>query len=237
MATGKSFQSLKPKRKCKRRKRRNPSKNQRMNPKKTMLKFCSRCQQYLSMDFFGRNQASKDGLAFYCKNCAKQYKKDYFFKNKSQINQLRRKNYSLSSSKIKEQNQKSYLQHLAARKAAMKVYYQNHLLSFKSRSKSYRQSHHQEILLRNRQRQLKLAINKISQDEINHLLLTYYHRCFYCHQKVIRGINLHLDHRVPLKRGGKHHISNLVPSCQTCNLQKGILTDVEFMNKGIMNVS
>jgi hypothetical protein len=40
-------------------------------------------------------------------------------------------------------------------------------------------------------------------------------RCIYC-----GGPFQHLDHFVPLSRGGAHGLSNLVPSCQLCNLRK-----------------
>lgn len=41
--------------------------------------------------------------------------------------------------------------------------------------------------------------------------------CIYC------GSNkdVHVDHVVPLIRGGSHSIGNLAPACKKCNLQKG----------------
>lgn len=40
-------------------------------------------------------------------------------------------------------------------------------------------------------------------------------RCVYC-----RGPYEHLDHVMPLSRGGAHALSNLVPACKSCNLRK-----------------
>ncbi len=42
--------------------------------------------------------------------------------------------------------------------------------------------------------------------------------CYYCGEKV--GNNYHVDHIVPLSRGGSNDISNLVIACPTCNLRK-----------------
>ena len=42
--------------------------------------------------------------------------------------------------------------------------------------------------------------------------------CYYCHIKL--GKTYHLDHVVPLSRGGAHDISNVVFACPPCNLSK-----------------
>ncbi|WP_406122931.1 HNH endonuclease [Streptomyces canus] len=50
------------------------------------------------------------------------------------------------------------------------------------------------------------------------LVRHYRHRCAYC------GGNqggLHMDHVIPLSRGGRHAIGNVLPACQGCNLSKG----------------
>lgn len=43
--------------------------------------------------------------------------------------------------------------------------------------------------------------------------------CWWCGEQV--GNNFHVDHRVPLSRGGSNRIDNLVISCPPCNLSKG----------------
>jgi len=43
--------------------------------------------------------------------------------------------------------------------------------------------------------------------------------CFYC--GVDTNFKHHIDHFIPISKGGKHKKSNLRISCQTCNLQKG----------------
>lgn len=39
--------------------------------------------------------------------------------------------------------------------------------------------------------------------------------CIYCGEK-----SSHIDHVIPLSRGGQHRIGNLAPSCMKCNLTK-----------------
>ena len=49
-------------------------------------------------------------------------------------------------------------------------------------------------------------------------------RCAYC--GLLRP--LHADHRVPLERGGRGDIANILPACARCNLRKHLMTEDEF---------
>jgi 5-methylcytosine-specific restriction endonuclease McrA len=46
----------------------------------------------------------------------------------------------------------------------------------------------------------------------------YRHHCAYCGGN--KG-GIHMDHVIPISRGGRHAIGNVLPACQTCNLSKG----------------
>lgn len=50
------------------------------------------------------------------------------------------------------------------------------------------------------------------------LVRRYEGKCAYCGTK---PDVLHMDHLIPLKRGGRHSIGNVIPSCQPCNSAKG----------------
>ena len=47
-------------------------------------------------------------------------------------------------------------------------------------------------------------------------------RCQYCGRSVEDGVKLHLDHKVPVARGGPTTIDNLITACESCNLGKGV---------------
>lgn len=71
--------------------------------------------------------------------------------------------------------------------------------------------------------------------------------CYYCGRTSFSdGMKLHVDHIVPLKKGGKDIAGNLVTSCAECNIQKfttgileirAMLLDISKRNKeaGISN--
>ena len=50
--------------------------------------------------------------------------------------------------------------------------------------------------------------------------------CAYCHVQL--GDSFDWDHVVPVSRGGRHSVGNLVPACQTCNRSKGAKLLVEW---------
>ena len=58
----------------------------------------------------------------------------------------------------------------------------------------------------------------VASREWRRLVRRYRHSCAYC------GGNqggIHMDHVIPLSRGGRHAIGNVLPACQACNLSKG----------------
>jgi 5-methylcytosine-specific restriction endonuclease McrA len=49
--------------------------------------------------------------------------------------------------------------------------------------------------------------------------------CAYCGEKAAR---VEADHRIPLSRGGRNVIGNILPSCRRCNRRKRTKTEDEF---------
>lgn len=45
------------------------------------------------------------------------------------------------------------------------------------------------------------------------------------------GDNFHIDHRIPLSRGGAHDPSNIVLACASCNLSKHDKMPWEFAGR------
>lgn len=62
------------------------------------------------------------------------------------------------------------------------------------------------------------------------LCLRYDGRCAYCLESSV----LTMDHVVPIVRGGRHSIGNIVPACDRCNKSKGALLLVEWRCRGAM---
>jgi 5-methylcytosine-specific restriction endonuclease McrA len=54
--------------------------------------------------------------------------------------------------------------------------------------------------------------------------------CFYC-GRLLDDNSTHIDHRVPISRGGSNSIENIALSCPSCNLKKHTKTDIEFLQE------
>ncbi len=62
-------------------------------------------------------------------------------------------------------------------------------------------------------------------DDWEALLKKFKGCCAYCGAQSVR---IEADHRVPLSRGGKNTIANIVPACRPCNRRKWTKTEDEF---------
>jgi 5-methylcytosine-specific restriction endonuclease McrA len=65
-------------------------------------------------------------------------------------------------------------------------------------------------------------------NDLNKLFVEQDGRCFYC-DKIL--VDTHIEHRIPLSRGGTNYIENIALSCAKCNLSKGTMTDKEFLER------
>lgn len=70
-----------------------------------------------------------------------------------------------------------------------------------------------------RKQRLKNAPGAFSGDDIALMFTQQQGRCWYCQESIAE--EYHIEHRVPLARGGSNDPSNLVLACPSCNLSKG----------------
>ncbi len=54
--------------------------------------------------------------------------------------------------------------------------------------------------------------------------------CAYCSTRPLELAEVHLDHRLPISRGGINHPQNLAVCCARCNMSKGAMNDVDFQD-------
>lgn len=76
--------------------------------------------------------------------------------------------------------------------------------------------YHRLAQAKRRTRKRSGGVFVVTDRDIARLLERWRYRCAYCGTQT----RLHLDHVVPLARGGRHSIGNLLPACQACNQSK-----------------
>lgn len=70
---------------------------------------------------------------------------------------------------------------------------------------------------RKRKGQIKAQICLVTDRDWRRLVARYRGCCAYCHEPCA---NLQREHVIPLSRGGRQSIGNLVPACAACNYRK-----------------
>lgn len=69
-------------------------------------------------------------------------------------------------------------------------------------------------------------------DELNALFEEQEGLCYYCGRLLYESFetSFHIEHMVPISRGGSNNIENIALSCASCNLHKHTKTHEEFLS-------
>jgi len=88
--------------------------------------------------------------------------------------------------------------------------------------------HGAEAARRRRARKANNGIYVVTVDDLRRLLIRQRLQCYMCQGPLAK--KKHLDHILPIKRGGRHSIGNLAWSCIKCNLTKNarLLAEVRY---------
>jgi 5-methylcytosine-specific restriction endonuclease McrA len=109
--------------------------------------------------------------------------------------------------------------HYEANKAKKVAYYQAHKAEFAARRKAWGDANHDKTRAYAAKRR---ALERGAFVEYVDPKLIYVRdggRCHICGKKVPKK-NWHLDHLIPLARGGEHSYKNVAVACPGCNMRK-----------------
>ena len=179
-------------------------------------KTCTKCGQTLSLDSFYRDKQKLSGFRPDCKQCVLARVKIYSDKNATVLakksNDWYYQNKPRASAKQKE--------YRIINAERLRLYFRTYNLVHKEdRSKwlkvYYSQNKHKYLHLgkERRARVRNATIYLVTSKDIKKILSL---PCTYCGAK-----SAHVDHVIPLVKGGSHSIGNLTGACARCNLSKG----------------
>jgi 5-methylcytosine-specific restriction endonuclease McrA len=175
-------------------------------------KTCSKCLQIKTLDSFYRASKGKqthESACIECRNASS--RKNYFDNRETRAIQIAL--WQQNNRERKRHNEKLWRRNTPepARK-----WRQNNVEKSRDYTKAFRQKNPElsrVLLHRRRARILSAKSYLITKTDIRSLLQK---PCIYCGAK-----STHIDHVIPLARGGSNSIGNLAGACQSCNLSKG----------------
>lgn len=178
------------------------------------MKTCSKCQVSKPLADFGRHSQTRDGLKSRCRTCNAAEARDYAAVNAEQVRAARAAAYVASAAKIK---------------ARTSAYFQANKAKALAARKRYRDSNPDVARRANRKRRaLKIGSDGVLSLGIERRLLGLQrHRCVNCAAD-LRQVGYHLDHILPLSKGGANQDSNTQLLCPTCNLSKHAKDPIEW---------
>lgn len=169
------------------------------------FKHCPKCQTTKSIELFANDKNRPDGHDNRCKECRNGYNKS----NRARLTQ-----YSLEWMRKNPERARRY--------------YHDHYIKHKEAIKKRREGDARRWVAANRERKYAANRNRralqLSAEgthtgaDIKRQYKAQRGKCYYCHIKV--GESYHVDHVVPLSRGGSNGPENIVIACVTCNTSK-----------------
>jgi 5-methylcytosine-specific restriction endonuclease McrA len=204
----------------------NKSNDKTINPKEE-YKLCPRCDKKLpaTLEYFSYRRATKDRLAYYCKECSKKSIKAYHARKGGKE---ARKAYRKANSERDKAYHKLYRAlHRERDRIYKKMYNASHREEIQAYWHAKRRTEDWKIKARtrtlNRIARKKSAPGSHTTQDTHDQLKRQKHKCYYCGTKFAKGKHAyHVDHIIPLAREGTSNGPwNLVITCPTCNTSKG----------------
>lgn len=202
-------------------------------PSASCVKTCTKCGETkpATTEYFNLLKKGKYGLNPVCTLC----RRAYYLENRQREVERSRKFYLENGERVRER---------------MRLYFEENRKAILARNRAYRATHRDESVQRNRMyyvanrermnkqakewRQANPELCRVfsyrkrawkqnaqgthTADDIRRQHKSQRGRCYYCQCKV--GDKYHVDHVVPLSRGGSNGPENLVIACPKCNMEK-----------------
>lgn len=165
------------------------------------MKYCPRCDSTKPLDAFNKNKNRYDGYQGYCRPCQNSRNVEWQIDNRDRYLALKKARYYNN----KEKHNEGVRRWQKANPDKMAKIYAR-----------YARSHKEKVNSKVNRRRVLIESNRlfVLDKEVKKL---YSSNCIHCGTTK----NITMDHLIPVSRGGRHSIGNLVPMCRSCNSKKG----------------
>lgn len=194
-----------------------------------ITKVCKECGVEKAITCFGKHSVEKDGIRSKCKQCQKEYNLKRYTEKKDIISEKAKLYYQKNSDEIYKATRKWQIENADKAILMKRKSYIKHRDRYLIEQREYRKTDISKASVRNAHNKRRVVSKDSNVRTIFiHNMRTLSTSCFYCGCSIDKD-NMHIDHYVPLSKGGAHSEDNLVASCATCNLQKGAKMPLDFI--------
>lgn len=210
---------------------------------------CASCGKLLpatTEHFYRRKRDNgRSYLSSSCKPCVRADRADYRRSHPEKTKETSRKSRAKNGHKhykqkalsllfvpeVREKNRERNRRWLDKNKDHVIIYRQAHRAenkdAIKKRNKRWYENNQSKVRASraNRKARKKLAEGSFSQRDIELKIEAQNGQCYWCK---IDLHDYHIDHFIPLKKGGSNWPSNIVVACPTCNVSRGAKSAEEF---------
>jgi 5-methylcytosine-specific restriction endonuclease McrA len=186
-------------------------------------KTCTQCGQIKNLSGFYKLSADSNKVRSKCKPCVNDQSKHYRENNLEKTRELTRLWKESNPISVALNRQLWKLQNPEKVAISNKSYYERNREQFSEIAKAWRANNPEKVAgfrAAHRARKNAAITYVISAKDLWHLK---HDSCLYCGNPA-----KHLDHIIPLSRGGNHSIGNLAPACVRCNTSKNNKTIMEW---------
>ena len=181
------------------------------------LKRCTKCGEVKPLSEFCKDKIRKDGHTVWCKECKKKSNQEWYAVNSEEQNKKSQDWWRAHSQKINRYRQKKY----AANPE-----------KFKEAQKKWQKANPEKCaeLRRNKRARKRNAEGKHTAKDIQKIFDRQGELCNACGKKLIRynKKQYHVDHIIPLAKGGGNGPDNLQLLCPYCNMTKSDKNPVQW---------
>lgn len=164
-----------------------------------------------------------------CDQCKATTLRDYYKNNKEKFNKdsskHSKKYYQNHNTKIKLRNKNKRLADPIAAKKQDAIFYQNNVIARRAAVKKWKINNPERAQNHCRIRRARKKNAMVEFFNTEQVIEKYGNVCFYC----LNNDFEHLDHYIPLSKGGNHTLENVRPACQKCNNKKYNKLPAEFV--------
>lgn len=189
-------------------------------------KKCSKCGEVKDVSCYGFKSKSSNETKPRCKGCDREYMAEWRQANRDKVKAINKRHYQKNSDSLRKKGSEYYSKNsVAAKERARKYRANNKDKAYKTTREWVKRNRARVSAYSSKRRSLEAnAEGNCSPEKWINRLDYYGGRCVYCGSEV----NITMEHRIPLSRGGTNWPANIVPACRSCNCKKNTKTEFEF---------